>query len=171
MVEIFLNLKENLMGSDSSKSFNSEQVTLIQNILDETSLNGCLPKKILFECVLEHKSEMFPMELYEFELLITKAIRSKTITGYDIRQGRGGGICREGFFTEKDSIIKNKTLSITFKNKTFKISPSKKKFLSFIINSGSEGENGEGNLFINNKLYSIPESIDTFKFLEEILNQ
>jgi len=175
MVEISLNPKGSSMGlkvnTIQAKNFETTQVLLIQDTLNEITFEGgCIPKRILFECVQEHEPEMFQMELYEFEMLLTQAIRSNAICGFEIRQGRGGGICEAGAFDEKDSKKKGKLPSVTFNGKTFKITPSKKKILSFIIQSSSQGENGEGNLFINNKLYSVPEKIDTLEFLEEYLN-
>jgi len=153
---------------EDKDTFNSEQIALIQETLD-ISIEGdrCIPKKILFESI----NEMVPlkMEQYQFELLLTQAIRSNKIHGYEIRQGRGGGVCRAGVFKNKDS-ARRKSISVTFNGKTFKVPDSKKKFLTSLLSEGAEGEDGKGNLFVNNRLYSIPENIDTLIFLEKYLN-
>ncbi len=148
-------------------SFTPEQIALIQLVLDETSFDDCVPKKVLFESIQEYKSDLFEMELYQFERLLTKAIRSDSISGYSIRQGRSGGICKKDSFK---SVEPKELPVITFNGKSFKLLYSKKKLLSLIIKSGTPGENGNGNLFINNKLYQVPEKIDTLQFLEEYLN-
>lgn len=148
-------------------TFSKEQVELIQNTLD-ASITGtiCIPKKILFESINEHHS--LEMEQYQFELLLTKAIRSGSIKGYEIRQGRAGGVCRAGAFDEIDAKKKSK-VTVTFNNKTFSVPESKRKLLKEIISSGKEAESGKGNVFLNNRLYLIPEKLNTLELLEQIL--
>jgi len=147
--------------------FTEEQINLIQETLD-ISIQGDdrIPKKILFEAINERVP--LEMEQYQFEYLLTRAIRSGTVRGYEVRQGRGGGVCKAGAFKEKDAKRK-KSVSVTFNGRTLSVPDSKRKLLASLLSEASEGEGGNGNLFVNNRLYSIPEKIDTLTFLEKYL--
>lgn len=144
-------------------SFSEEQLEIIKKTLESCIVDDiCIPKKILFECI----NEKYPlhMEQYQFELLLTQAIRSNTLRGFAIKQGRGGGICRSDNLKKSCT---NKSVSVTFNGNTFKVPSSKKRILNSILKSSTEAKDGEGNFFVNNRLYCIPEKIDTLKFLEQ----
>ena len=146
--------------------FSAELLLFIQKTLDELLLGEvCIPKKRLFDLI----NTKFPlnMEKYRFELLLTKAIKMNRIPGYEIRQGRNGGVCRcNGHRQTK----RRESIAISFKGKTFNVQESKRAFISHLIHFCTEGKYGSGNLFINNKLYCIPEQLDTLTFLENYLN-
>lgn len=160
-----MNLKTN--RSNKQISFTKEQLELIQESLD-ISIDGdiCIPKKVLFESIQEHQS--LEMEQYQFEHLLTEAIRSDKIKGYEIRQGRGGGVCKAGVFKERDSRRKSR-VTVTLNNKTYTVPESKRKLLSAIVGTGKEAEAGQGNVFVNNRLYLLPDQLNTLDLLEELL--
>lgn len=88
----------------------SDQIKILYKILDKLCIDDKVIKRsdIFYEFKKETNSEL---ELYKFEQIISKLIKDKTISGYEIKVGRNGGISK----------VKNKELiTIIHSNYTYK---------------------------------------------------
>ena len=70
-----------------------ELILAIKEILEsELKSTLCINRNKIY--LLMKEKVNVPYELYEFKLLVTKAIKENKIEGYGIKRGRNGGVTR-----------------------------------------------------------------------------
>lgn len=73
--------------------FSTEQIEVLSNILK----NRCkeytpIPRECLFEDYLKQTGQQ--VELYLFKKELSAAVKDGTISGYQVKPGRNGGVCK-----------------------------------------------------------------------------
>lgn len=164
MVLIFLDQKEICQTMKSNLS--ETELDFLKKTLDEeTDYDTCISKKDLFAKIKTTcQPDLFKIELYEFEKILTSLFKEHKFPGFNIKQGRSGGIYKVN--KGLSDLIKKHNLS--FKD-LFDISNKDDDFeyLCKLIY-----ENDESNLitYLNNRKISL-EYIAYFKNASEQLQE
>ena len=144
--------------TDKTPVLSDEQIAEIQRTLDASIPEGsdiCLTRETIYRGLRERAG--LDMELYRFERALTTAIRIGRITGYETRRGRCGGICRKGAFS-KSSKSKGKC-ELTINGKTYQLGMSEHDAEQFLMGILGAKPARQGEVLINNKIYSLPKAI------------
>lgn len=164
----------NIITIETAKPNNNHltnyQIDYIKNVLEKslpTGSNVCISRSKLFESIKDILG--LNIEQYQFERAITTAIREKKIEGFATKHGRNGGICRLDALTKVK--LKNlKTCTVTIQNILYFVKASETQMLTLISELGGTPSQNDDSIYINNKAYKLPASIDSFKMLKTIIN-
>lgn len=145
-----------------NKALSNEQVAEIQRILDASIPTGstiCLTRETIYRRLQERglASLLLDMEQYRFERALTAAIRNERITGYEMKRGRGGGVCRKGTCKGKSS----GHCELTINGRTYRLPMSEQDAEQFIMGilGARPAQRGNGQILINNHVYTLPKAI------------
>ncbi len=155
----------------SKESLTEDHLKFILAVLEKSCVNNlCISKTKLYAEI--KKPLNLKIEKYQFEQAITEAIRNKKISGFEIKRGAFGGICRSGCNNSK-AASKKIRCTVTLTNKTsvmFLAAESKVIKLITETFKGTPATDGDGSLFVNNKAYKIPKSINSEYILEFLIS-
>lgn len=146
-------------------------VKFIKAVLEKSCIdNVCINKAKLYAEV--KKPLGLKIEKYQFEQAITNAIKNKRIQGFEIKRGAYGGICKAGNSSPK-TIIKKIKCSVTLSNKkTITFMAVESKVIKLITEQfkATAATNGDGDLFVNNHVYKLPQNVNSEKILEYMIS-
>lgn len=151
-----------------------DQLLSIQSALD-ISCTGqfCISREVLYE---QLKGPLaLDIELYQFEKIMTYAIKSGKIKGFETRTGQNGGICRAGVFAEHDKKrrkTKEDICTISIDDKVYRIKNNAAQVSALMLSVfRAEPTNNNPSLYINSVGYKLPKDIKPTEILEDyILN-